>query len=84
RTLAKATPLGAYGVTVCSTVAEAARGAERVHIMLSDDAAVDGAIDALLADLAEDLGAAIVVDHSTTSPGGAAMRAARLEARQIP
>ncbi len=77
RTAAKAKPLEAFGVRVADTVGEAVAGAERVHIMLADDAAVDSVIGAA----GDALRSALIVDHSTTSPTGTAERATRLEAR---
>ncbi len=79
RTAAKATALAAFGVRAAATVPEAVAHAERVHVMLSDDAAVDAVLEAA----GEGLRAALVVDHSTTSPAGAAARAKRLAARGI-
>jgi len=46
RTAAKAHALAAFGVRGADTVADAVRGAERIHIMLTDDAAVDPVLDA--------------------------------------
>jgi 3-hydroxyisobutyrate dehydrogenase len=80
RTASKAAALQAFGVRVAATAPEAVVGAERVHVILTDDAVVDVVIDAA----GDALGAAIVVDHSTTSPAGTAERAKRLEARGIP
>lgn len=71
RTPARALPLAAVGASVCSTIGEAVRGAERVHIVVSDDAAVD----AIVAELEGYPG--VVIDHSTVSPEGAKRRAAR-------
>ena len=51
------------------------RGAERVHLVLLDDAVVDDTIDALMDALAP---GAVVVDHSTTQPQRTAARAKRL------
>ena len=79
RTASKATALEAFGVRAAATVPAAVEGAERVHIMLADDAAVDSVLDAAGATL----GSALIVDHSTTSPSGASERARRLEARGI-
>ncbi|MGO8997768.1 MAG: NAD(P)-binding domain-containing protein [Polyangiaceae bacterium] len=79
RTAAKAKALEAFGVTACATPAEAVRGVERVHLMLSDDAAVD----ATLAEVIDGISAAVVVDHSTTSPAGTSARAAKLEGRGV-
>lgn len=79
RTTGKARALEAFGVRATETVLEAVAGAERVHVMLADDAAVDSVLDAA----GEGLRTALVVDHSTTSPGGTTARAKRLEARGI-
>lgn len=79
RTRAKAEPLGAFGVRIAASPAEAVSGAQRVHVILSDDAAVD----AVLADCGEALQGSLVIDHSTTSPAGTVARAARLEQRGI-
>ncbi len=79
RSSAKATALEGFGIRAAETVLEAVEGAERVHIMVADDAAVDGVLDAA----GEALGSALIVDHSTTSPAGTVARAKRLEARGI-
>ncbi|MGH7272825.1 MAG: NAD(P)-dependent oxidoreductase [Polyangiaceae bacterium] len=79
RTAAKAKALAAFGVRCAETVPEAVAGAERVHVILTDDAAVDSVLDAA----GDALRTALVVDHSTTSPSGTAERAKRLEARGI-
>src|SRR5580700_10759703 len=79
RTAAKAKALEAFGARSAATVLEAVSGAEHVHIMLSDDAAVDSVLDAA----GDTLRSALVIDHSTTSPAGTAARAKRLEARGI-
>src|SRR6476469_2691937 len=60
-----------------SGTAEAVRGASRVHITLSDDAAVDAVLEACGDDLARAPGT-LVVDHTTTSPEGTVRRAAQL------
>lgn len=59
------------GATVAETPADAVRGAARVHLALSDDRAVDGALEAADAGLAD---GALVIDHSTTSPAGVRAR----------
>lgn len=79
RTAAKAEPLAAFGINVTTTAAEAAANAERIHIMLSDDAAVDE----VLAAISDHLTGKLVIDHSTVSPAGAVARAGKLEARGI-
>jgi 3-hydroxyisobutyrate dehydrogenase len=70
RTLAAELP-GA--VTAFDDVAAAVSGATRVHLTLSDDAAVDDVLARALPSLSA---ASIVVDHTTTSPHGTAQRAA--------
>lgn len=76
RTIAKARALESVGAATASTPAEAVRGAERVHLCLSDDAAVD--------DVIAQIGAlppgVPIVDHTTVSPAGARARAERLAA----
>jgi len=79
RTASKAKALEVFGVRVARTVPEAVAGADRVHVMLADDAAVDLVLDAAGAAL----GSALVIDHSTTSPAGTVERAKRLEARGV-
>jgi 3-hydroxyisobutyrate dehydrogenase-like beta-hydroxyacid dehydrogenase len=79
RSAAKARALEAFGVRFAPTVPDAVSGVEHVHVMLSDDAAVD----AVLAAAGDALRGALVVDHSTTSPAGTLERARRLEARGI-
>jgi 3-hydroxyisobutyrate dehydrogenase len=80
RTASKAKALEGLGVRAAETVPEALAGAERVHIMLADDAAVDSVLNAA----GEALRSVLVVDHSTTSPAGAAERSRRLEVRGVP
>jgi 3-hydroxyisobutyrate dehydrogenase len=70
----KARALEADGARAFDTAADAVRGAARVHVVLSDDAAVD----AVLAAAAPGLGPGVLVcDHSTTSTTGAVERTAR-------
>lgn len=71
RTPAKAQALAADGIAIAADPAEAVRGAERVHVVVSDDAAVDSVLAAAAPGLAK---GALVIDHSTTSPGGALAR----------
>ncbi len=58
-------------MSVHDTAADAARGASRVHLCLSDDAAVDAVLDATVGSVAK---GTWVIDHSTTSPEGARRR----------
>ena len=80
RTLDKARALEQFGVTVAATPAEAVRGADRVHLVLKDDAVVNEVIAALRPGLGA---AAIIVDHTTTQPGLTAERARRLNAEGV-
>ena len=80
RTAAKAAPLAAFGATLAATPADAVKGAERVHLVLSDDAVVNDVVDQLRNDLAP---MAIIVDHSTTQPALTAARCVRLAAAGV-
>ena len=80
RTTEKARALEAFGIRVALTPEEAVRGADRIHITLSDDAAVD----AVLAHSLAAVGSAAIVDHTTASPAGTAERSKRLTALGIP
>lgn len=80
RTRSKAAALAAVGAKLADTPADAVRGAERVHLVLPDDAVVD----ALIAELQPGLSAtAIIIDHSTTLPALTAARASRLAAAGV-
>jgi len=80
RTEAKARPLEAFGIRVAATPSDAIAAAERVHVMLTDDAAVDAVLDACR----DGLASTVVIDHTTTSPAGTANRSARLEGMGVP
>lgn len=77
RTADKAAPLVEAGARLAETPAEAVAGAERIHLCLSSDAAVESVLTALLPGASAE---AVIIDHSTTSADGAASRAARLGA----
>lgn len=74
RTRARAERLSGYGARVAESVAQAVSGATRVHLTMSDDAAVEAVLPAIL----EALGDAVLVDHTTAGPRPTAARAARL------
>jgi 3-hydroxyisobutyrate dehydrogenase len=74
RSAAKAQALAADGATVFADPAEAVRGAERVHLCLSDDAAVDDVLELARPGFGPHQ---VIVDHTTTSPAGAAARVKR-------
>jgi 3-hydroxyisobutyrate dehydrogenase-like beta-hydroxyacid dehydrogenase len=72
--------LTAFGITPAATPAEAVKGAERVHMVLKDDAVVEEVIAAARAGL---LPNAVLLDHSTTLPALTLARAKRLQAEGI-
>jgi 3-hydroxyisobutyrate dehydrogenase len=78
RTAEKATALEADGARAFAEPADAVRGAARVHLALSDDAAVDDVLEKARAGLAK---GAVIVDHTTTSASGAAARVERWKSR---
>jgi len=80
RTRAKAAPLAEDGAIVADTPADAVRGAERVHLILAADDAVDGVIEQLRPGLGEGVP---VVDHSTNLPARVAERVPRLSAHGV-
>jgi 3-hydroxyisobutyrate dehydrogenase len=80
RTVAKARALEAVGAVAFEDSAQAARGAARIHLTLSDDAAVDEVLERARPAFAAGV---VIVDHTTTSPTGTAARAKRWEERGI-
>jgi 3-hydroxyisobutyrate dehydrogenase len=77
RTFERAQALEADGIHAFADAAEAARGAERVHICVRDDAAVDAILEAALPGIAP--GTAIV-DHTTVLPQRVPERSERMRA----
>jgi 3-hydroxyisobutyrate dehydrogenase len=80
RTPAKAHALEADGAKAFDNPAEAVRGAARVHLTLSDDAAVDEVLERARPGFGADV---VIVDHTTTSPSGTAERAKRWAERGV-
>lgn len=80
RTRAKAEALGEKGARVADTPADAVRGAERVHLVLLDDATVDATIDAFKSALGAET---IICDHTTNLPRLTAERARRLTSEGV-
>lgn len=80
RTPARAEALRADGCEVAYDPAAAVQGATTVHLALTADAAVDAVLGAILDHVPP---SAVVVDHSTTSPEGAAARLARCTAAGV-
>jgi 3-hydroxyisobutyrate dehydrogenase len=78
RTADKAKALEADGAKAFDDVADAVRGAERIHLTLSDDAAVNEVLEKAAAGFKE---GAVIVDHTTTSAAGAVERTARWKER---
>lgn len=77
RTLEKAATLGRHGATVYPVAGDAVAVAERVHLVLSDDEAVESVIKEILPKLPAGVP---VIDHTTTSIDGARRRTADLAA----
>ncbi len=75
RTRTKAEALADQGAQVADSPADAVRGAERVHLVLLDDATVDATIEAFKSALGPDT---IICDHTTNLPRLTADRARRL------
>lgn len=80
RSAERARALAEVGAVACDDPAEAARGASRVHVTLSDDAAVDDVLARAAAGFEPDV---LLVDHTTTSPAGTQARAARWQERGV-
>lgn len=75
RTLDKAAALGKEGAKVFPALADAVKGAAFVHLVLSDDDAVESVLKEILPVLPQGLP---VIDHTTTSVAGAKRRTAAL------
>lgn len=80
RSPAKAEALRPLGARVAASPAEAVAEADRVHLVLQDDASVESVIAALRPGLKP---TAIIVDHTTTQPQKTAERSARLNAAGV-
>ena len=80
RTLEKSRLLEADGARAFEDVVEAARGATRIHLCVSDDAAVDAILEKARPGF--ELGV-VIVDHTTTSASGTAARVEHWRARGI-
>ncbi len=71
RTAAKAKALEQYGAKAFDNIADAVKGADRIHITLKDDATVNDALEQAKAGFEKDV---IIIDHTTTTAVGAAER----------
>ena len=76
----KARSLEPEGARAFVEPADAARGAARVHLTLSDDAAVDDVLERAKAGIAK---GTVIVDHTTTSAKGVVARVARWRDRGV-
>lgn len=81
RTHAKAEALEADGARAFPDPKDAARGAARIHLSLSDDAAVDDVLERAREGFSPGV---VIVDHTTTSASGTAERVKRWDARGVP
>lgn len=79
RTASKTDALVAAGAMAALTPADAVRGVERAHLVLTSDDAVDSVIEQAL----PGLDGAWVIDHSTNAPARVAERAPRLRAAGV-
>ncbi len=73
RTASKATELEKYGAKAFAGAAEAVKGAEVIHLTLKDDATVNEVLGLVSTSLKA---GATIIDHTTTSVGGAIQRTA--------
>lgn len=80
RTAAKAASLVDKGAVLATDPAGAVTGASHVHLVLSEDDAVDGVVAALRPGLAAETW---VIDHSTNAPPKVARRYARLRGEGV-
>lgn len=80
RTAARARALEEVGAKAFDDPADAVRGATRLHLTLSDDAAVDDVLERARPGFGPGL---VVVDHTTTAASGTAERARRWAERGV-
>lgn len=80
RSADKVQALTQFGVMAAGSPSEAVRNAQRVHLVLKDDAAVEDVLTAARAGLSADV---IIIDHTTTLPPLTEARAQRLKAEGI-
>lgn len=80
RSADKVRELAQFGIKAATSPAEAVRGAERVHLVLKDDAVVEEVLAAARGGLST---AAVVIDHTTTLPALTAARSQRLNSQGV-
>jgi 3-hydroxyisobutyrate dehydrogenase len=76
RTAEKAKALENFGAKAFEQVVDAVKGANRIHLTLSDDGAVDEVLEKASAGFVPGV---VIIDHTTTSSPGAARRSAYWE-----
>lgn len=76
----KASALAKFGATPVASAADAVRGVDRIHIVVSDDRAVDSVLAAAAPGFTN---GALVLDHSTTSTQGTLARTAEWRRRGV-
>ncbi len=81
RTPDKAKSLEVYGAKAFGQVVDAVKGANRIHLTLSDDRAVDEVLEKASAGFEP---GAVIIDHTTTSSPGAAKRSAYWKGKGFP
>lgn len=81
RTKTKTEALAELGARVVDKPEDAVAAVDRIHVMLSDDDAVDEILERILGHVAP---ATPIIDHSTVLPERVLERAMRLEAQSIP
>ncbi|MEO8619683.1 MAG: NAD(P)-dependent oxidoreductase [bacterium] len=80
RSIDKARALEQYGAKVFDDPADAVRGADIVHLTLSEDSAVDDVLERARAGFGPNV---LVIDHTTTSPVLTGVRAKRWAERGV-
>lgn len=80
RTPSKAKALEEFGAKAFENVVEAVKGVKRVHICVSDDAAVDAILEQASPGFEKDV---IIIDHTTTSATLTKERVARWKSKGI-
>ena len=78
RTASRAKALEAFGARAFDHVADAVKGANRIHVTLKDDDAVNEILERASAGFAPGV---MIIDHTTTSAHGAAERTALWKSR---
>ena len=78
RTASRASALESFGAKAYAAVADAVKGASRIHVTLKDDASVNEVLEQALPGLKP---GAVIIDHTTTTKEGAIERTKEWQAR---